>query len=78
MFFLARFINVHNENTQDFWVEICQQILTGEQLLSRLQCVVHADTIHVGLFSLTSIGLIPFRVVDTYRMSPRLIGCRSS
>ncbi|KAH9938207.1 uncharacterized protein B0H18DRAFT_866440 [Fomitopsis serialis] len=48
VFFLARFINVHNDNTQDFWVEVCQQIETG-------------------LFSLTSIGLAPFRIVDTYR-----------
>ncbi|EPT03734.1 hypothetical protein FOMPIDRAFT_1158598 [Fomitopsis schrenkii] len=47
--FLARFINVHNDNTQNFWVEVCQQIETG-------------------LFSLTSIGLMPFRIVDTYRM----------
>ncbi|KAI0959490.1 hypothetical protein AcW1_004300 [Taiwanofungus camphoratus] len=49
VFFLARFINVHNDNTQKFWIEICQQVLTS-------------------LFSFTSIGLIPFRVADTYRI----------
>ncbi|PCH41098.1 hypothetical protein WOLCODRAFT_89020 [Wolfiporia cocos MD-104 SS10] len=49
VFFLARFIDLHNDNTQGFWVELCQQIETG-------------------LFSVTSIGLAPFRVVDTYRM----------
>ncbi|KZT74331.1 hypothetical protein DAEQUDRAFT_660489 [Daedalea quercina L-15889] len=49
VFFLARFINVHNDNTQNFWVEVCQQIETG-------------------LFSLPSIGLMPFRIVDTYRV----------
>ncbi|KZT12507.1 uncharacterized protein LAESUDRAFT_638973 [Laetiporus sulphureus 93-53] len=47
--FLARFINVHNDNTQNFWIELCQQILTG-------------------FFSLPSIGLMPFRIVDTYRI----------
>jgi Protein of unknown function (DUF2985) len=27
--FLAKWINLHNQNTQDFWSEICQQILNG-------------------------------------------------
>jgi len=49
VFFLAKFINLHNSITQGFWVELCQQVETG-------------------LFTLTSIGLIPFRVVDTYRI----------
>lgn len=48
VFFLAKFINFHNANTQGFWVEVCQQVETG-------------------LFSATSIGLIPFRVLDTWR-----------
>ncbi|KIP10738.1 hypothetical protein PHLGIDRAFT_22173 [Phlebiopsis gigantea 11061_1 CR5-6] len=48
--FLAKIINVHNANTQGFWVELCQQIETG-------------------LFTATSIGLIPFRVLDTWRIS---------
>jgi len=49
VFFLAKWINLHNQSTQDFWVEICEQILNG-------------------LFCLTGIGLIPWRIVDTYRM----------
>ncbi|TFY59690.1 hypothetical protein EVJ58_g5638 [Rhodofomes roseus] len=49
VFFLARFINVHNSDRQGFWVEVCQQIETS-------------------LFSITSIGLMPFRTVDTYRV----------
>ncbi|EMD40777.1 hypothetical protein CERSUDRAFT_80431 [Gelatoporia subvermispora B] len=49
VFFLAKFINLHNSITQGYWVELCQQVETG-------------------LFTLTSIGLIPFRVVDTYRI----------
>ncbi|KAH9951643.1 golgi-body localization protein domain-containing protein [Amylocystis lapponica] len=49
VFFLAKFIDLHNANTQGLWVEICQQVETA-------------------LFSITSIGLIPFHVVDTYRI----------
>ncbi|KAK7695911.1 hypothetical protein QCA50_000550 [Cerrena zonata] len=49
VFFLAKFINLHNANTQGFWVELCQQVETG-------------------LFSATSIGLIPFRALDTWRV----------
>lgn len=47
--FLARIINLHNHNLNDFWVEVCQQVETS-------------------LFSFTSIGLIPFRVMDTWRV----------
>ncbi|TCD68204.1 hypothetical protein EIP91_011376 [Steccherinum ochraceum] len=47
--FLAKMINLHNDITQGFWVELCQQIETG-------------------LFTVTSIGLIPFRSLDTYRV----------
>ncbi|KAI0750742.1 golgi-body localization protein domain-containing protein [Daedaleopsis nitida] len=47
--FLAKMINLHNEITQGFWVELCQQVETG-------------------LFTATSIGFIPFRVMDTYRI----------
>ncbi|KAI0650754.1 hypothetical protein C8Q79DRAFT_1006990 [Trametes meyenii] len=49
VFFLAKFINLHNDITQSFWVELCQQVETG-------------------LFTATSIGFIPFRVMDTYRV----------
>ncbi|KAI0081717.1 hypothetical protein K474DRAFT_1703572 [Panus rudis PR-1116 ss-1] len=48
--FLVKWIDVHNEITQGFWVELCQQILCG-------------------LFTATSIGLIPFRALDTYRIT---------
>jgi hypothetical protein len=47
--FLFKWINLHNPSSQDFWEEICEQILNG-------------------LFCLTGIGLIPWRIVDTYRM----------
>ncbi|KAI0347243.1 hypothetical protein BDW22DRAFT_1322640 [Trametopsis cervina] len=50
VFFLGKLYNFHNQNTQDFWVEVCQQVETG-------------------LFTATSIGLIPFRVLDTWRVS---------
>ncbi|OAX44552.1 hypothetical protein K503DRAFT_305794 [Rhizopogon vinicolor AM-OR11-026] len=48
--FLLKWINLHNANTQGFWVEVCSQI----------EC---------GLFTATGIGLIPSRVLDTYRVS---------
>ncbi|CDO71279.1 hypothetical protein BN946_scf184908.g36 [Trametes cinnabarina] len=47
--FLAKMINLHNDITQGFWVELCQQVETG-------------------LFTATSIGFIPFRIMDTYRI----------
>ncbi|KAJ7368404.1 hypothetical protein DFH08DRAFT_831328 [Mycena albidolilacea] len=49
VFFLAKFINLHNENTQGFWVEVSSQVENG-------------------LFTVTGIGLIPSRVLDTYRI----------
>lgn len=49
VFFLLKFINFHNRDTQDLWIELSQQILTS-------------------LFSITSIGIMPFRIVDTYRI----------
>ncbi|KAF8195787.1 hypothetical protein K438DRAFT_1587011 [Mycena galopus ATCC 62051] len=45
VFFLAKFINFHNSNTQGFWVEVSSQIE-----------------------NVTGIGLIPSRVLDTYRI----------
>jgi hypothetical protein len=50
VFFLAKWINLGNTTTQDFWVEICEQIENG-------------------LFCLTGIGLIPWRIIDTYRIA---------
>lgn len=47
--FLLKWINLHNANTQGFWVEVCSQILCG-------------------LFTVTGIGLIPTRALDTYRI----------
>lgn len=47
--FLLRWINLHNANTQGFWVEVCSQV----------EC---------GLFTITGIGLIPTRALDTYRI----------
>jgi len=49
VFFLAKWINVGNTTTQDFWTEVCEQIENG-------------------LFCLTGIGLIPWRLIDTYRI----------
>ncbi|KAG1752692.1 uncharacterized protein EDB91DRAFT_1195701 [Suillus paluster] len=47
--FLLKWINLHNANTQGFWVEVSSQI----------EC---------GLFTVTGIGLIPARALDTYRI----------
>jgi hypothetical protein len=49
VFILAKWIKLGNTTTQDFWVEVCEQILNG-------------------LFCVTGIGLIPWRLIDTYRM----------
>ncbi|KAF5363338.1 hypothetical protein D9756_000467 [Leucocoprinus leucothites] len=46
--FLARIINLHNDDLQGFWVEVSSQVL--------------------GLFTAPNIGLIPSRVIDTYRI----------
>lgn len=47
--FLLKWINLHNTNTQGFWVEVCSQVVCG-------------------LFTITGIGLIPTRALDTYRI----------
>lgn len=47
--FLLKWINLHNANTQGFWVEVCSQVVCG-------------------LFTITGIGLIPTRALDTYRI----------
>ncbi|KAF9055465.1 hypothetical protein BDZ89DRAFT_937908 [Hymenopellis radicata] len=49
VFFLAKIINFHNENTQGFWVEVSSQVVNG-------------------LFTVTGLGLLPSRVLDTYRV----------
>jgi len=48
--FLAKIINLHNKDLQNFWIEISSQVTNG-------------------LFTATGIGLIPWRVIDTYRMA---------
>lgn len=50
VFFLGKIINLHNEEQQGYWVELCCQVENG-------------------LFTLTSIGLIPWRALDTWRIS---------
>ncbi|KAI9063308.1 hypothetical protein FKP32DRAFT_1758393 [Trametes sanguinea] len=71
VFFLAKFINLHNDITQGFWVELCQQVETGKMhcLRPRIHSWhgVDADAC-AGLFTATSIGFIPFRIMDTYRI----------
>jgi hypothetical protein len=49
VFFLGKIINLHNEEQQGYWVELCCQVENG-------------------LFTLTSIGLIPWRALDTWRV----------
>ena len=46
--FLARIINLHNDNLQNYWIELSSQVTNG-------------------LFTVTGIGLIPQRTLDTYR-----------
>ncbi|KAF8076500.1 hypothetical protein FPV67DRAFT_1664763 [Lyophyllum atratum] len=47
--FVGKLINLHNPNTQGFWVEVSSQVENA-------------------LFTVTGIGLIPYRVLDTYRI----------
>ncbi|CAE6451595.1 unnamed protein product [Rhizoctonia solani] len=48
--FLAKMINLHNEDRQGYWVEVSSQIENA-------------------LFTVTGVGLIPWRVIDTYRIA---------
>ena len=63
--FLAKIINLHNANTQGFWVEVSSQVETG--MLPWSDKYLYLNYPNTGLFTLTSIGLIPSRVLDTYR-----------
>lgn len=47
--FLAKIINLHNANLQNYWIELSSQVTNG-------------------LFTVTGIGLIPQRTLDTYRI----------
>ncbi|KAF9510285.1 hypothetical protein BS47DRAFT_92513 [Hydnum rufescens UP504] len=49
VFFLAKFINLHNPQQQKFWIEISSQVENA-------------------LFTVTGVGLIPWRLMDTYRI----------
>ena len=69
VFFLAKWINLNNQETQDFWVEICEQILNGVFRGRGRPRAVESHSNIIGLFCLTGIGLIPWRIVDTYRSS---------
>ena len=64
--FLAKWINLHNQSLQDFWIELCEQIENGVFCCDNT-IKPHSD--FIGLFCLTGIGLIPWRIVDTYRPS---------
>ncbi|KAG9126475.1 hypothetical protein FRC07_003291 [Ceratobasidium sp. 392] len=51
--FLAKMINLHNEDRQGFWVEVSSQVENGKS----------------SLFTVTGVGLIPWRIIDTYRVA---------
>jgi hypothetical protein len=75
--FLVKIINLHNEDRQGFWVEISSQIENGK---SAHGFILPASSDYpdkfaeIALFTVTGIGLIPWRVIDTYRTS----GCAPS
>ena len=72
VFFLAKFINLHNANTQGFWVELSSQIENGWSFLimsPRRNGHVYC-WLCTGLFTATGLGLFPSRVLDTYRSYP--------
>ncbi|KAG9073897.1 hypothetical protein FRC06_011084 [Ceratobasidium sp. 370] len=68
--FLAKMINLHNEDRQGFWVEVSSQVENGKSHLYL------GESLHLltqpassALFTLTGVGLIPWRVIDTYRIA---------
>ncbi|KAJ7180203.1 hypothetical protein C8R43DRAFT_392654 [Mycena crocata] len=65
--FLAKIINLHNANTQGFWVEVSSQVENGSFSMHYSVRNDH-DILSIGLFTVTGIGLIPSRVLDTYRI----------
>lgn len=66
VFFLAKWINLGNTTTQDFWTEVCEQIENGGSV-SITPIEPSLTPPFAGLFCLTGIGLIPWRLIDTYR-----------
>lgn len=63
--FLTKIINLHNKDRQGYWVEISSQVVNGEASHSTRT----APKFQTGLFTITGVGLIPTRVLDTYRKS---------
>jgi hypothetical protein len=61
--FLLKWINLHNANTQGFWVEVCSQVVCGSSLYIFPKLPL---SFRSGLFTITGIGLIPTRALDTY------------
>lgn len=45
VFFLAKFINFHNANTQGFWVEVSSQVVCGTLLSLCSGAVRNADLV---------------------------------
>jgi Protein of unknown function (DUF2985) len=62
--FLVKIINFHNANTQGFWVEVSSQVETG--MLNIKLTYRFLILAFLGLFTVTGVGLIPWRVLDTY------------
>ena len=63
---LANWIKLGDTTTQDFWVEVCEQILDGGSFATA-PIKASFTALFAGLFCLTGIGLIPWRLIDTYR-----------
>ena len=63
--FLAKIIDFHNANTQGFWVEVSSQVETV-MLNITIQSINRLILAFLGLFTVTGIGFIPWRVLDTY------------
>ena len=51
--FLAKIINLHDANAQDFWVEISSQIENG--LPARLLCLPRFLSYAIALFTVTGV-----------------------
>lgn len=68
VFFLAKIINLHNPNTQGFWVEVSSQVVCGTPSDASIRSKdrrIHG--LMTGLFTVTSVGFIPSRVLSTWR-----------
>lgn len=64
IFFLAKFINLHNADKQGYWVEVSSQVVNGGSIsLYNFKSLLNT---RLALFTATGVGLVPLRVVDTY------------